>query len=101
MPSHMCMTARQIRDMLLEQENPDIWATRWSAADVTDQGICCGPGYEVNAYNEFGQLGVIGPTRILGKYRWFEPGPGDDVTFTQRQWIRFSHAEAWRCLRSL
>jgi hypothetical protein len=66
---------------------------------VAEQGICCGAGYEVDAYNDVGHLGVIGPTRILGRYPWFEPSAGDDVTFTQQQWLRYARVEARQCLK--
>lgn len=92
-----CLTAPGIRRMLLSRSNPDIWATRFNAAEAKAQGICCGPGYVVEAFSEFGEHVVIGPTRFLGKYRMFEPEPGEDVTFTQPQWIRYSRFEARRC----
>ncbi len=84
--------------MLISRSNPDIYALRFDSAEAESQGICCGPGYVVQAFNEFGELMVVGPTRgITDNYHMFEPGRNDDVTFTNQQWLRYSRFEARRC----
>ena len=96
--SPSCLSAKGIRDLLVSHEDPGISATYFDAAEIESQGICCGPGFVVRGYNEYGDAMVVGPVESwTGHYVMFEPGEYDNVSFTPAQWVRYSKVEAHRC----
>jgi hypothetical protein len=94
-------TPSELRESLLDGDDSDRRATYFDEADVQEQGIPGGPGYEILVYDNF-QTYVLVPEGPNGRYYGVNTDslePGTDTTFTHEQFVKFSRIESRRCRR--